>query len=327
MTSSCKTRVWFTRSTDGGATWSTPNMLNNQSGKNDQAFPRIAVDETDGSLMVVYYDTVNDAARLKTELFVQTSQDDGLTWTSASKVSQGQTDETASSADSGNQYGDYIGLHGHAGTFFPAWTDRRNGASEEIWSAKLSVVTQGATFLVERSTIGQDEVDARRGTAGGPRIASAFRLVVDGFTAAELGLTSATDTVAVTGSIAGMNVIGTGNSSTSGNYGPAVQRFTFQYMLDFGPDDTAFGFTTDTRMVPLAATVGGVTATGGDRADQTAEPVHAARRPAVAEHRPPGVPGPCGHQPVRGDDGCRRDRGPDVHPDGDRQPQRRHRRG
>lgn len=260
VTSSCKTRVWFTRSTDGGATWSSPTMLNNQSGKNDQAFPRIAVDETDGSLMVVYYDTVNDTARLKTELFMQTSQDDGLTWTAASKVSSGQTDETVSTANSGNQYGDYIGLHGHAGTFFPAWTDRRNGANEEIWSAKLAVVTQGATFLVERSTIGQDEVDARRGTAGGPRIANAFRLVVDGFTAAELGLTSATDTVAVTGSIPGMNVIGTGNVSTLGNYGPAVQRFTFQYMLDFGLDDTAFGFTTDTRMVPLAATVNGVTA-------------------------------------------------------------------
>ena len=34
-TSSCKTRIWFTRSTDGGATWATPSVLNNQAGKND----------------------------------------------------------------------------------------------------------------------------------------------------------------------------------------------------------------------------------------------------------------------------------------------------
>ena len=118
-TSSCKTRIWFTRSTDGGATWATPSMLNNQSGKNDQAFPRIAVDETDGGLMVVYYDTVDNSARLKTELFMQTSQDDGVGWSATTKVSSGQTDETSAGVDSGNQYGDYIGLHGHAGAFFP----------------------------------------------------------------------------------------------------------------------------------------------------------------------------------------------------------------
>ena len=38
------------------------------------------------------------------------------------------TDETIAGADSGNQYGDYNSLSGYAGTFFPSWTDRRNGA-------------------------------------------------------------------------------------------------------------------------------------------------------------------------------------------------------
>jgi hypothetical protein len=259
-TSSCKTRIWFTRSTDGGATWATPSMLNNQSGKNDQAFPRIAVDETDGKLMVVYYDTVNDSARLKTELFMQSSEDDGVSWSSATKVSSGQTDETASSADAGNQYGDYIGLDGHAGTFFPAWTDRRSGSAEEIWSAKLAFVTQGLTFVVERSTLGQDEIDARRGRPGGARVPEAFRLVVDGFTAAELGLTSGLDAIDVPSPVTGLTIICTGNTASLGNYGSAVQRFTFHYLLDFGADDTAFSFTADTLTVTLSATVGGITA-------------------------------------------------------------------
>ncbi|MDX6401758.1 MAG: hypothetical protein QOF27_2364, partial [Gaiellaceae bacterium] len=186
--SACKTRIWFARSTDGGATWSSPVMLNNQSGKNDQAFSKIAVDETDGKLVVVYYDTVNDSNRLKTELFMQTSVDDGVTWSTAEKVSSGQTDETTSSADSGNQYGDYIGLTGHAGTFYPAWTDRRSGSNEEIWSAKIALVQKACSFIVERSTLGQDEIDARRGHPGGPTVPDAFRFVIDGFTAAELGL-------------------------------------------------------------------------------------------------------------------------------------------
>ena len=39
--STCKTRIWFSRSTDGGANWSAPQMLNNQASLNDQSFSRL----------------------------------------------------------------------------------------------------------------------------------------------------------------------------------------------------------------------------------------------------------------------------------------------
>src|SRR6185295_6836758 len=54
--STCKTRIWFARSTDGGATWSPKVMLNNQASLNDQYNQGFAVDETTGALAVVYYD-------------------------------------------------------------------------------------------------------------------------------------------------------------------------------------------------------------------------------------------------------------------------------
>src|SRR5262249_29878438 len=38
----------------------------------------------------------------------------------------------------GDTYGDYNGLSGIAGRFFPSWTDRRNGAREEIWTAAIT---------------------------------------------------------------------------------------------------------------------------------------------------------------------------------------------
>src|SRR5262249_44445893 len=152
------------------------------------------------------------------------------------------------------------GLHGHAGTFFPAWTDRRSGASEEIWSAKLAFVTQALSFVVERSTLGQDEIDARRGRPGGARVPEAFRVVVDGFRAADLGLTSGADALDVASPVTGLNIICTGNTASLGNYGSAVQRFTFHYLLDFGSDDTAFSFTMDTLTLTLSATAGGITA-------------------------------------------------------------------
>jgi hypothetical protein len=137
-TSTCKTRIWFSRSTDGGVTWSARTKINNQSGLNDQFNPFIAVDETNGNLGAIYYDTVADAGRKKVDVYYQLSTDGGATWGAAVKVTTAMTDETISGADSGNQFGDYNSLSGYGNAFFPSWTDRRNNAKEEIWTAKIS---------------------------------------------------------------------------------------------------------------------------------------------------------------------------------------------
>jgi len=135
--SACKTRIWFSRSTNGGSTWSAPIKINNQAGKNDQFNQWLAVDETTGRIGVMYYDTVNDVNRKKTDVYFQSSTDGGVTWSAATKVTTGMTDETIAGADSGNQYGDYNSLSAYNGTFFPVWTDRRNNAKEEIWTAPV----------------------------------------------------------------------------------------------------------------------------------------------------------------------------------------------
>lgn len=135
--STCKTRIWFSRSTNGGTTWSAPVKLNNQAGLNDQHNPWMVVDETNGQLAIIYYDTVGDATRKKTNVFYQASFDDGASWSTPLQVTTAQTDETIAGADLGNQYGDYNGLSGIAGTFFGSWTDRRSGGKEEIWTAAI----------------------------------------------------------------------------------------------------------------------------------------------------------------------------------------------
>ena len=135
--STCKTRIWFARSTNGGATWGTPLMINNQASLNDQFHPHLAVDETNGLVSLVYSDTVADPGRHKADIWYQSSGDDGVTWSAPVKVTTAQTDETTAGASPGNQFGDYSGLSGYAGVFFPSWTDRRNNAREEIWTARI----------------------------------------------------------------------------------------------------------------------------------------------------------------------------------------------
>ena len=123
---------------DGGATWSAPVKINNQASLNDQFNQWLAVDETTGLIGIMYYDTVGDSGRKKTDVWYQSSPDDGASWSAAQKVTTAMTDETISGADSGNQYGDYNGLTGYANMFFPSWTDRRNLAREEIWTSKIT---------------------------------------------------------------------------------------------------------------------------------------------------------------------------------------------
>lgn len=137
VASTCKARIWFSRSTDGGATWSSAVKINNQASNNDQFNQALAVDETNGKIAVIYYDTVDDPGRKKTHVYYQISEDDGVTWSTPFRVTSAQTDETVAGSDSGNQYGDYNGLSGYANSFWPSWTDRRSGGNEEIWTANV----------------------------------------------------------------------------------------------------------------------------------------------------------------------------------------------
>jgi hypothetical protein len=268
VNSSCKMRIFFAISNDGGAHWGAPKKLNDQSSKNDQFFPRLALDETSGDLMVVYYDTVADAGRLKTDVWMQSSTDGGETWSDAQKITTQQTDEATANNDNGNQYGDYIGLTGYAGQFFACWTDRRSGNFEEIWGAPIPLVQRAVTFEIDRDHFGQDEIDAARTQSTGAVFHTAFRVTVDGFTARELGITGSGSTglgppVAFSPST-GIHATCTSLDSTDPAFSPdTLQRFRFGYDIDFGATDAAFtAFAGDFETVTLATSFQGMPAAG-----------------------------------------------------------------
>jgi hypothetical protein len=135
----------------------------------------------------------------------------------------------------------------------------------------FKVEERDATFILNRNPIGQDEVDARRkqprGSAGGLPILDAFRLVVEGFTAAELGLSGPGSTLAslpTASPATGITITAStpvANTPDNGDYGTEIQRFTFHFDIDFANStDPAFSFAGQTEDLTLSVTVGVVPA-------------------------------------------------------------------
>jgi hypothetical protein len=133
--STCKSRIWFSKSTNGGQKWSKPRMLNNAATLNDQFNPWMVVDETTGALSIIYYDTAGED-RTRVNLWYQSSFDEGANWSAPVRL----TTASSSTADDGAsdfQFGDYNSLSGIAGTFFPVWTDRRDDGLDQIWTVQI----------------------------------------------------------------------------------------------------------------------------------------------------------------------------------------------
>jgi hypothetical protein len=137
--SDAATNVYVAKSTDGGANWTSTQMP----AGGDQFNQWLAVDPSDGSVNVGYYDTGTHGAT-STLYTVARSTDDGATY-SAAPVANAPTDESccAPSVNLGNQYGDYEGIAAFDGVVRPVWTDRRQdvidlGLREEVFTATLT---------------------------------------------------------------------------------------------------------------------------------------------------------------------------------------------
>jgi hypothetical protein len=142
LTNPSNTNVYFSRSTDGGTTWSSPAIVGSNPALTDQFNPWMDVDPANGQIHTAYYDTRDDTGRRDASLFFVWSDDGGLTFKDERKVATAPTDETAAGADEGNQYGDYNGLAVYSGVSHPTWTDRRSGVPggrEQIFTARIAV--------------------------------------------------------------------------------------------------------------------------------------------------------------------------------------------
>jgi len=256
-------RIYYALSPDRGATWTTGDsgspMLTDPIPANvHHFFPQIITDPN-GVIGCTFYEFGPKPVTPLIDVMMAESYDHGASFSFFTVTDRAWDPALDAPLARGNPnvtfIGDYFGIDASSRGFYPLWTDTRTGI-QELWTAV--VPERRCTFIVERSTLGQDEVDARRGQPGGAVVPDAFRIVVDGFNGAQLGATGPGSVLNVASPVAGMTIVCTGNTADTGGYGPAVQRFTFHYNIDFGPTDTAFNFIGPNRMVTLSVSVLGI---------------------------------------------------------------------
>jgi hypothetical protein len=263
-------RIYYARSIDAGDTWTTgssgqPLLTQSISLSLQHFFPQLAVDPN-GVFGCAYYEYGPKPSKDLIDVVISQSFDRGLSF--GYFIVTDQPWDPAVDAPLAEAYphttfiGDYLGLDANTQGFLPLWTDTRTGI-QELWTA--IVPEKGCQVVIMRSTLGQNEIDALRKHEGGDAVVKqAFRVVVDGFDAATLGLHSASDSLPLPPLGSGITIKPQGNVSTTGGYGPGPQRFTFNYDLDFGtdPSDPAFGFSTPTKTLTVSASVQGLSAAG-----------------------------------------------------------------
>jgi hypothetical protein len=263
-------RIYYALSNDGGGTWTTgaagqPLLTTPLPANFQHFFPQI-IANPGGTIGCAFYEFGPKPSTDLIDVIFAQSLDGGVTfqpfvvtdqpWDPTVDAPWAHHGDDTSAIDASVTFiGDYFGIDASNEGFYPLWTDTRTGV-QEIWTD--IVPERRVQFEIERSTLGQDEIDARRkqprNSPGGLPVPDAFRVLVDGFTAAQIGATGPNFTLNVASPIPGMVITCTGNSSATGGYGSQIQRFTFFYNIDF-PDDSAFGFAGATEMLTLGVTV------------------------------------------------------------------------
>ncbi|RJP77401.1 MAG: exo-alpha-sialidase [Candidatus Zixiibacteriota bacterium] len=135
------TDLFFTRSTDGGTTWSPRVRINDDAVANgcDQFHPWLVCDEQ-GALHVTFYDRRNDPGQnLLMDLYYAYSTDGGENWSVNERITTVASNPANDSLDSG-LIGEYNGLAVRDGVIYPVWTDTRNG-HQDTYTAVLDTAS------------------------------------------------------------------------------------------------------------------------------------------------------------------------------------------
>ena len=117
--------ICFSRSTDGGQTWSAPVQINVDPQNRMQFFPWLVVHPRTGDIAVSWMDCAADPTECSYRATGTISTDGGSTWSSNVSIS-----DQASNAANSDFVGDYTGCTFSSRGFFSSWPDLRNDGGD-----------------------------------------------------------------------------------------------------------------------------------------------------------------------------------------------------
>ncbi|PZR99970.1 MAG: hypothetical protein DLM69_06900, partial [Candidatus Chloroheliales bacterium] len=144
-----KADILYSRSIDGGLTWSNPSVLNDDGTAHWQFMPWVSVSPS-GAVGVSWNDTRNDPINRNYDEYYVQSNDDGLTWTRNYRVS---TVTSPPPTLVGNFIGDYTGLVLDDLYVHPIWTDAREGNTVIYTNRALISDFSGGTLTPSPTTV------------------------------------------------------------------------------------------------------------------------------------------------------------------------------
>jgi hypothetical protein len=131
------TDIFFSKSTDGGATWSPALKVNDDNTTRHQFFVWMTVDQSTGHTWGMFYDRRNTTG-LATDVYVVKSTDGGETFENF-KVSESSFTPTSSIF-----FGDYTNIAAWEGKIYPIWL-RLHNSQRSVWIAH---VTDSSTITI-----------------------------------------------------------------------------------------------------------------------------------------------------------------------------------
>jgi subtilisin-like proprotein convertase family protein len=153
--------IFLVKSTDGGASWSPPLRINNDTpsdnfseGIRAQFMPELAVDPVTGTLVAMWYDARFDASNARVATFLATSIDGGNTFSpqqvylnASNTAIDAITNQTrviepipSNAGLAGSQaFGDHQGLAAFGGKVYPFWAGNANDVNAAIYTANVTI--------------------------------------------------------------------------------------------------------------------------------------------------------------------------------------------